>query len=275
MDKVKLKDINSHPRDENITFAEICNTCCDKHHVYTIKGIKGHPVSTTETIGKYYEHFDANKALDKMAFDNGVYIGKNPIYSGKSRDEIKLMWESKGENASKKGTASHQDIENFFNGEHIENPDSKEHKLFLEFWANYKEENPTHEPYRNEWLVYDDNPNCEKALAGSIDFVVKDENGELEIIDWKFVQEIKKENSYVSKYGDTIHKKMFKPFNNLDDCNFSHYFLQLNFYRHILETLYGKKVKRMRLIILHSNQEKWEEHEVERMDLSKIWHTLR
>ena len=246
MTQVKLADINPHPRDKNITFTE-------EGHVYTVKGIEGHPVSTTETIGKYHEHFDANKILNRMfaTSTDGLYIGKNKEYIGKTREEIKAEWDGAGP----KGTFMHQDIENFFNGDQVEDSNSKEHQMFLNFWSDYLEKNPTHKPYRTEWLIYDDNPNCKKVLAGSIDFVVEDEDGNLYIFDWKRAKDIKKENSYTSKYDGIIHKKMYKPFNDLDDCNFNHYSLQLNFYRHVLETLYDKRVKNMRLVILHPNQE--------------------
>jgi len=273
MDQLKLEDINPHPRDKNITFTEKgLEVGLEKDHIYTIKDVKEIPVSTTETIGKYHEHFNADKILDKM-FPNGVeiYNGKNESYIGKTREEIKFDWEQAGP----LGTAMHQDIENFFNGDPVENPDCKEHQMFLSFWGDYLEKNPTHRPYRTEWLIYDDSPNCKKVLAGSIDFVVVDENGDLYIFDWKRAREIKKENRYESKSGLTICKKMFKQFNDLDDCNYNHYRLQLNFYRHVLETLYDKKVKSMTLIILHPNQEKYEPHNLEKYDLSEIWHTLR
>ncbi len=274
MQQLKLADINAHPRDKYITFTE-------EGHKYTIVDSEGNPikkpiVSTTQTIGKYHEHFNADKALSKMSFDeDGIYSGKNEAYIGKTREEIKSAWEEKGKGASENGTLSHQDIENFFNGDPVVNPNSKEHQHFLEFWRNYLEENPTHRPYRTECLIYDDDIRCEKVLSGSIDFLVIDENDDLHMIDWKFIQELKKDNKYESKSGLTIHKKMYKPFNNLDDCNFNHYKLQLNFYRHPLENLYGKNVKTMRLVLLHEHQETWEEYMVERIELKEIWHTLR
>ena len=274
MQQLKLADINPHPRDKYITFTE-------EGHKYTIVDSEGNPikkpiVSTTQTIGKYHEHFNADKALSKMLFDeDGIYIGKNEAYKGKTREQLKLEWEKKGKGASEKGTASHQDIENFFNGDHIENLDSKQHQLFLSFWSNYLDKNPTHRPYRTECLIFDDDIRCESVLSGSIDFLAIDENGDLHMMDWKFIQELKKENCYKTKYDDIIHKKMYKPFNNLDDCNFNHYKLQLNFYRHPLENIYGKKVKTMSLVILHEHQETWEEHLVEKINLDNIWHTLR
>lgn len=273
MKQVKLSDINFHPRDKNITFTE-------EGHKYTITNSEGNSIgksiiSTTETIGKYHEHFNADKALDKMQFENGIYIGKNESYKGKTREELKSLWEQTGKSASELGTATHQDIENFFNGDDVLYPDSKEHQMFLDFWRDYQEKNPTHRPYQTEYLIYDDNIICQKVLAGSVDFLAIDENGDLHMFDWKRAKEIKKENCYTNKYGDEIHKKMYKPFNNLDDCNFNHYTLQLNFYRHVLETLYDKKVKSMRLVILHPNQENWVEHHIERINLNEIWHTLR
>jgi len=275
MNSCKLSDINPHPRDKNITFTE-------EGHKYTITDSEGNAIgksiiSTTETIGKFHDHFDADKVLDKMFVMSvdGIYIGKNQLYLGKTREEIKTKWEETGKEASEKGTAMHQDIENFFNGDPVLYPDSKEHQMFLDWWRNYQEKHPTHRPYKTECLVYDDNPNCEKILAGSIDFLAIDENGELHEFDWKRAKDIKKDNKYENRYGDVIHKKMYKPFNDLDDCNYNHYRLQLNFYRHTLENLYDKKVKTMRLVILHPDQENWEEHVIERFNLNEIWHTLR
>ena len=89
MNSLKLSDINPHPRDKNITFTE-------EGHKYTITDSEGNAIgksiiSTTETIGKFHDHFDADKVLDKMFVMSvdGIYTGKNQLYLGKSREEIK------------------------------------------------------------------------------------------------------------------------------------------------------------------------------------------
>jgi len=115
--------------------------------------------------------------------------------------------------------------------------------------------------YRTEWLVYDETI----GLAGSIDCVLEDDNNNLYILDWKRSKEIKMENTY---------EKGKAPFDNFDHCNYWHYTLQLNFYKHILETKYNKKVVFMMLVILHPNQENYLCHPILDIDLSSIWNTL-
>ena len=41
------------------------------------------------------------------------------------------------------------------------------------------------------------------------------------------------------------------PIDHMDDNDTSKYFLQLNFYRYILETYYDTKIDQMQLVVLH------------------------
>ena len=68
------------------------------------------------------------------------------------------------------------------------------------------------------------------GLCGQSD-LVEVVNGKVNIIDYKTNKEIKKE-SYVNWEG--ISEKMNHPVNNLDDCNFYHYALQLSIYMYII-----------------------------------------
>ena len=68
------------------------------------------------------------------------------------------------------------------------------------------------------------------GLCGQSD-LVEVVNGKVNIIDYKTNKEIKKE-SYVNWEG--LSEKMAHPVNNLDDCNFYHYALQLSIYMYII-----------------------------------------
>ena len=68
------------------------------------------------------------------------------------------------------------------------------------------------------------------GICGQSD-LVEVVNGKVNIIDYKTNKEIKKE-SYVNWEG--ISDKMSHPVNNLDDCNFYHYALQLSIYMYII-----------------------------------------
>lgn len=246
-----LSIVNPHPRDKNITFVE-------EGHIYTIAGVKDAPCSVTTAIHSLFPPFDPDAIVAKMMSSPKWPKSK---YYGQTAEAIKEGWSSSGKEASEAGTIMHKDIENFFNGEPIVNPNDKEFLMFLDFWNDMKKKYPTLRPYRTEWLVYDESI----GLAGSIDCILTDDNGNLLILDWKRSKEIKMEN----RFG-----KGYPPFDNFDNCNFSHYSLQLNSYRHMLETKYDKNVIYMMLVILHPNQESYICHPVSKIELSHLWPTF-
>jgi hypothetical protein len=72
-------------------------------------------------------------------------------------------------------------------------------------------------------------------------------NGKINILDYKTNKEIK-EKGYTNWEGIT--SKMYKPVNNLDDCNLMHYNLQLSLYAYIIKK-HNPKLKIGKLIIQH------------------------
>lgn len=247
-----LSQINAHPRDLNIVFEEI-------GHKYTIT-INDQciiPTSVTTIIHHHFPPFDADAILDKM-FNKPL----SAKYAGKTKEQIKQEWSDSGTLASKLGTAMHADIENFLNGQVVHQPDSIEHKMFQKFWKDFTTTYPTVSPYRTEWLVYDE----DKKIAGSIDFVCSTGNkNEVIIIDWKRSKEIKYTNRF---------QKGFSPFDKLDDCNYNHYRLQLNIYRHMLQSKYGMKVIFMMLVICHPDNQSYNCIPVDEYPIAEIWNDL-
>lgn len=75
--------------------------------------------------------------------------------------------------------------------------------------------------------------------------VFKDEDGNLQIYDWKRCKEIKKTNQWESAITNCI--------SHLPNSNFWHYSLQLNTYKYLLEKNYGVKISKMYLVCLHPN----------------------
>lgn len=110
-------------------------------------------------------------------------------------------------------------------------------------------------------MVYDENI----GLAGSIDCVLKDDQGNLIIVDWKRSKEIKLNNRY---------QKGLSVFEKFDDCNWSHYQLQLNFYREILERHYQGKVTYMMNVVCHPDQPNYQCYPVPYIDISAVWSQL-
>ena len=169
----------------------------------------------TTVIHAFFEKFDADKIIAKM-MNSENWI--NSPYFGKSVAEIKAEWEVNRDTAATMGTKMHKQIEDYFNGQEIEKPLSKEFNQFYDFWQNFTIDNPDWIPWRTEWIIYNEDIN----LAGSIDFLIKNpKTNEYVILDWKRSKEIKMDNRFQKGIG---------PFEGIPDCNYQHYCIQLNCY---------------------------------------------
>lgn len=304
-----LDQINFHSRDPFISFT-------DNGHLYTIQNVPGHPISVTTAIHKFFPKFDADKIIagmmKKKDWEQSKYFGMTPEEIKKQWEEngkkqsglgtdmheaieiyidnevylqqpldIKVPSPEECKTAPaapeagfpiKVPTVEEQTKWNIPRlpsvGSQISR-DSKEFGFFLDFWTELKKKHPNIKVYRTEWKVYD----VDKFIAGSIDLVLVNENGEIIICDWKRSKEIKFKG-WEDRNGNR--KKGFGIFSHLDDCNFIHYTLQLNIYRHLLELHYGKKVIGLYLVICHPNYERPEVIPVERLEKEIIdfWDSL-
>jgi len=252
-----LKLLNPHPKDEFISFREFDDNG-NNIHEYRIENIDKKPTSVTTLIHKFFPSFNSDKVIDKMMKSKKWESSK---YYNMSKKEIKELWEKNGKDASSQGTQMHEDIERYFNNEPIKNPNSIEFNYFLVFWNEFKKTYPTFNPYRTEWLVYD----IDYLISGSIDFVLCDSKNNFILIDWKRSKEIKTENPW---------ENGFSPLSHLENCNYNHYMLQLNIYRHILETQYNKRVIGMFVAVFHPINPHFLIYHMPHYDILSIWPTL-
>lgn len=247
-----LSTINAHPRDKNIEFYE-------PTHKYTIlTDSDSNYTSVTTWNHSHFPHFDSDKIIKKMM--KGKNWNPNHKYWGMTAEEIKKKWTANGASVSSAGTDMHFQIECFMNnyviGEKLHNythddlltqcppttdqPFSLEWQYFLEFVKDH----PSFRPYRTEWTIYDE----DLKLAGSIDMVYENPDGSLMIYDWKRCKDISTINTF-NQYAITHCISQYP------DSNFWHYALQLNTYKAILESKYGKKVTKLCLVRLHPDSE--------------------
>lgn len=247
-----LSKINAHPRDSRIAFKE-------EGHEYTIEGISNRPTSVTTLIHKNFHEFNNDLVISKMMASPNWPKSK---YFGKTVEQIKAEWDANRDEASTAGTKMHKSIEDFLNGELIDN-DTIEFKMFLKFWDDMKAQYSDWEIDRTEWLIYDNSG----KVAGSIDATLrnKHDHNKIIILDWKRSKEIKFDNKFAKGTG---------PFAQLDDCNYVRYSLQLNIYRHILETCYAKKVIFMMLTVMHPNNASYQCIPIQHMAIDAIWDEL-
>jgi ATP-dependent exoDNAse (exonuclease V) beta subunit len=240
-----LAKINQHERDKLITFDELT-------HTYTIKCVHNNGnifydssfTSVTTWNHSHFSQFNNDKIIEKMM--NSPKWIQNKYY-GMSKQEIKDLWEKNRNDASKAGTHMHYDIECYYN-----NVDVSNNSIEFTYFKNFEKDRTCKggfgenlKPYRTEWMIFDE----ELRLSGSVDMVYIDNNGMLQIYDWKRSKEIKKTNIWQSSIIDCI--------NHLPDCNFWHYTLQLNTYKSIIERNYNKIVTDLYLVVLHPDNDNY------------------
>jgi ATP-dependent exoDNAse (exonuclease V) beta subunit len=221
---------NKHVRDEYITFDPI-------KHIYNVQGVEY--VSVTTLIHKYFPEFKADEVIDKMMKSKTWNTSK---YYGMKKEEIKELWNNKGKKSSELGTILHDRIENFYlNGCLDDKNDDKCYNQFLNFYNDEKLI-----PYRTEWRIFSD----DHKVAGSVDIIFEgNKEGSVKLYDWKRSQEIKLINEY---------EKGLYPINNISNCNYEHYTLQLNIYKYLLENYYGIMVEEMAIIVFCENNNNYQ-----------------
>lgn len=231
--KQYLKDKNTHVRDKHIVFQE-------RGHTYYIKREKGY-TSVTTLIHNAFEKFNADNIIDKMMNSPKWSESK---YFGMTKKEIKDSWNKNGKEAAKMGTAMHEMFEFHYNNVHQEKIEEYKDTTEYEYFTNFLQDHQDMVPYRTEWNVYHE----DYKIAGSIDMTFINEDGTISIYDWKRCKKIEKNNNFNKKC-------LIDGLQHIDDTNYWHYTLQLNMYKHILETKYSVKVKDLHLVVIHPDNE--------------------
>ena len=252
-----LSNKNMHKRDKNIQFFE-------KGHKYVILTDQNSKyTSVTTWIHSHFPKFDSDSIIDSMM--KGKNWKEGHKYWGKTKEDIKQMWNKNSSSVSEAGTNMHYEIECFMNNNQIIQPiythkelyenyilqnteNTKEkylnESLEWQYFIEFVKDHPDLKPYRTEWIIYEE----DLKLAGSIDMVYENPDGTLSIYDWKRSKEITKVNNW-NKFATT------PSICQIPDSNFWHYAIQLNTYKAILESKYDKKVTELYLVRLHPDSE--------------------
>ena len=197
-------------------------------------------ISVTTLVSHFKKPFDAKKTAEKVTKNkNSKWFGIDPVI-------IQQIWANEGDRSTTLGTWYHNQREDdlcslaSIEREGVTVPVFKptELKDGVKIAPVQKLE-PGVYP---EHMVY----LRSAGICGQSD-LVEVVNGKVNIIDYKTNKEIKKE-SYVNWEG--ISDKMAPPIDNLDDCNFYHYALQLSIYMYII-LKHNPKLKPGRIIIHH------------------------
>lgn len=234
---VLLEEINRHDRDGLVSFDE-------EKHIYTIKDDESQYMSVTTFVHSNFPKFDADMIIDNMMKSPSWQKNK---YFGQTKEEIKTKWEATRNEAANSGTQMHKLIEDYYN-ELITRKELPINMIEMEYFKHFIDDHHDEnefKPYRSEWRVFDE----ELKIAGSIDMVFEDNNGNLLIYDWKRCRNIDKGNDKFN-FGKPMNPELEE---DMFDTNYWHYVLQLNIYKLILERKYNKKVTELALVNLHPN----------------------
>ena len=256
---------NAHLRDKNIQFFEEGHKYCilnDPDVKYT---------SVTTWVHDHFPKFDADKVIANMM--KGRNWKKGHKYWGLTPEEIKSQWNANKDNVAGAGTDLHFEIECFHNDKrfHFEYTNKELYEIYMvdnrhnletkslewQYFMNFIKDHQHLKPYRTEWLIY----NEDVKIAGSIDMIYENPDGTLSIYDWKRSKGITRINNF-NEFATT------PLICHLPNSNFWQYALQLNTYKYILETKYGKKIAGLFLVRLHPDAEEKNYELIELPDLS-------
>ncbi len=246
----------------------------DEAHVYLDKTDQQKYVSVTTLIGKYENPFDvffwsSYKTCEKLMSEETFHVLKetllatkrwtddmieklhlDPIIFDKTRKEIQKGYDDERNKSCERGTKIHSNFEEMYYTS--EKQDLKKFGLGGVFTCKkgYYELDLEKGVYP-EFLVSLKSSDGILRVAGQIDLLIKDGN-DIIIVDYKTNKEIKK-HSYFDK--NKFSRIMMKyPLNNIEDCNFYHYSLQLSTYAYLLQQIKPElNIKKLMLIHIDHN----------------------
>ena len=247
MDKSKITKQNG-----NIAFEE------EAHIYYDVTKPEQKFISVTTLIHSFTQPFDkefwsAYKALEKLLSKEDWAIEKKSLLNTKKFDKVLLelhnitedefnkeqqtildMWDEENRNSCERGTRIHADLENSFYKKK-KDIDLSKYQIGGKFECikdhnNLDLENGIYP----EYLISRVSEDGKLRIAGQIDLLVKKVN-KIIIGDWKTNKKIDLKSFFDSKTKTS--SKMKYPLNNLDDCNYNHYCLQLSTYAWMIQKL--------------------------------------
>ena len=231
----------------------------DATHTYYDKKTLQKYISVTTLINAYSQEFDeefwsAYKALEELMDGDKWSIVKPMLLNTKkvklellpkwgineeqfklTQDAIKAEYKRKRDESCDRGTKIHEEFEmGFYNNKKFDFELYKLPNLCGEFECrqNYYKLDLKKGVYPELLLscIFDN-----VYISGQIDLCIVDDT-DVYIIDHKTNAEIKKHSFFDSRRKKRIMMKA--PLQNLEDCSWSHYCLQLSLYAYMIETLY-------------------------------------
>lgn len=258
-----LSDTNPHPMDPLVQRAPTGHA-----YIHTPSGRRA-ASSVTEFVSAFFKTFDADAIISRnlprwrsdpdhkyFALLDYWRVTMGLLDDAAVTAEMKRFWELKGRQAADAGTRMHEVLEMYAQGQPTNDPDFKFAYAYEAYdcFANKILHERGLRPYRAEMpimLLSDGLP----VLAGTVDFLMRDAEGVVWIVDYKRQNPTTKGLLGADMVAATRSGEPAKPpFDRWYATAFNQYSLQLLTYKHILESpCYGMKVGGCLLVQIHED----------------------
>lgn len=233
-----MNRIAYNPSGKSITF-----TADDHRYIDS----DGQPYrSATQFIGSFFPKFDAEKMARTCS------SGMNSKYSGRGPEEIMAEWQAEGDRGRDEGTNVHAYAEALmmhYPKALLPAPIShRNEKLFQQVNAAAFKLLRRYQFVGAEVIIF----SPALGIAGTVDLLMFDHRAkDLIIFDWKQNKKLSYSNFY---------QRGLSPIEYLQDCDITHYELQLSLYQMIIETEgYFPEAREYRRELIHLTPEGYEQ----------------
>lgn len=184
--------------------------------------------SVSKFIGRFKQPFNREMISRAVAKKRGI-----------SQEEVLGEWDAKRDGAIDHGNRIHDALERYEKSTTILLADMELSAMIKSVMSNYKDY------YRcvAEAVLYD----TENRLAGTTDKIMQKTSHKRSVIDFDdYKTNVQKGIEFESSYGNY----MTGPLSHLQDCNYSHYSLQLSIYAYLFQKKTGRKIGRLSLMYI-------------------------
>lgn len=199
-------------------------------HVYIHRetGVKYN--SVTKAIASIEPHFDSEAV--SQAIVNQPDEVKQERYIGMNKTQILDYWQMLNDEANTYGTKVHDIVEKYLKADKWWFPEDELSKKVIEGYNNLNiDEGVRMQPER---IMFSE----EFELAGMSDLIVDIDQTFFDVGDWKTNRVF----NFFNPYG---YETLLKPFDHLQNCQWSIYTIQLSVYAYMYEMETGKKCRQI------------------------------
>lgn len=201
-------------------------------HIYIHRESGKRFTSVTKVLSSIEPHFEGDKIATAISKQSDSNPKKKKKYIGMSKEQILDHWQELNDTANEYGTNVHETIERYLFNNKFYFPKDELEKKIIDGYNSLKIDEGI-EVYPERIMFAE-----EYELAGTADLIIDVENNFFDVGDWK----TNKEFNYYNSFG---FKTLNKPFDHMQDCQFSIYSMQLSTYALMYEMETGKKCRQI------------------------------